>query len=168
MAELNPRDRLQPFLLDRLSDDQTDQTRESREKTVFSPRQLKAALLRDLAWLLNTPAPIPSDGLGEFPQVLNSVLNYGVQDLTGSLASGVSGTTLERGLQKAIQQFEPRLDRRSLSVQLMSDEKGPNPNHLALEIRGEVIATSMPDPLYIKTEVDLETGQFALKDRPNG
>jgi hypothetical protein len=39
---------------------------------------------------------------------------------------------------------------------------------VGLEIRGEIVANQLPDPLYIKTEVDLETGQFLLKDRPNG
>lgn len=32
MAELTPKDRLQPSLLDRLTDDEPDKTQESREK----------------------------------------------------------------------------------------------------------------------------------------
>ena len=168
MADLNPRERLQPFLLDRLTDDQSDQTKESREKFVLSPRQLKASLLRDLAWLLNAPAPVVDDGIAEYPNVVSSVLNYGVPDMTGTTASGLSGASLERSILKAIQIFEPRLEKHSLSVRLMTDEETSNPNMIALEIRGEVVANPLPEPLYIKTEVDLETGQFVLKDRPNG
>jgi type VI secretion system protein ImpF len=168
MADLNPRDRLQPFLLDRLTDDQPAQAKESREKYVLSPRQLKASLLRDLAWLLNTPAPTEAEGIVEFPNAAASVLNYGVPDLTGKAASGVPGSALERNLLKAVQAFEPRLEKRSVSVRLMTDEETANPNQIALEIRGEIVANPLPDPLYIKTEVDLETGQFALKDGPNG
>ena len=168
MAELNPRDRLQPFLLDRLTDDQSDQSKESRDKHVFSPRQLKGALMRDLAWLLNSPAPIESDGITEFPNVAASVLNYGIPDLTGNTASGISGTHLEKAILRAIQTFEPRMDPRSLSVRLLSEGDTDSPNTIALEIRGEITANQLADPLYVKTEVDLETGQFALKDRPNG
>ncbi len=168
MADLNPRDRLQPFLLDRLTDDQSDQTKESRDKHVFSPRQLKSALMRDLAWLLNTPGPIESDGISEFPNVASSVLNYGIPDLTGNTASGVSGNALEKAILRAIQTFEPRMDQRSVSVKMLSDGDSDAPNTLALEIRGEVLANQLADPLYVKTEVDLETGQFSLRDRANG
>lgn len=168
MPELNPRDRLQPFLLDRLTDDTPGLTKESREKNVMTPQQLKGALLRDLTWLLNTPAPIASDGMGEFPNVAASVINYGIPDLAGVTASGIPGASLERSILKAIQTFEPRIEKRGVSVHLHTDEDSANPNTLALEIRGEIIANPLPESLYIKTEVDLETGQFALKDRPNG
>ena len=168
MADLNPRDRLQPFLLDRLTDDQSDQTKESRDKHVFSPRQMKVALLRDMTWLMNTPAPIESDGISEFPNVASSVLNYGIPDLTGLTASGLSGASLEKAILTALQTFEPRLDKKGLGVRLATEEDGTAPNTVSLEIRGEIIANQLIDPLFVKTEVDLETGQFALKDRPNG
>ena len=168
MAELNPRDRLQPFLLDRLTDDQSDQSKESRDKHVFSPRQLKTSLMRDLAWLLNTPGPIEIDGINEFPNVATSVLNYGIPDLTGTTASGLSGPTLEKAILRAIQTFEPRMEKRTVSVRLLPDDDAASPNTVSLEIRGEVTANQLADPLFIKTEVDLETGQYAVKDRPNG
>ena len=54
MAELTPQERLFPSLLDRLSDDQPLEQKESRDRRVFSVSKLRAAVLRDLAWLLNT------------------------------------------------------------------------------------------------------------------
>src|SRR4051812_20734171 len=153
MAELNPRDRLQPFLLDRLTDDQSDQSKESRDKNVFSPRQVKESLMRDLAWLLNTPAPRAEDGIAGFTQVESSVLNYGIPDLTGTTASGLSGADLERRVLRAIQNFEPRLAKHSLSIRLLTGEEAHGTNVVALETRGEVVANPMPEPLYIKTEV---------------
>src|SRR5512146_912043 len=102
MADLNPRDRLQPFLLDRLIDDEPGAQKESREKNALSPQQLRASILRDLAWLFNTPAPVEDDGLEEFPQVVTSVLNYGVPDLTGMTNSSVRGDAMERGFMRSL------------------------------------------------------------------
>ena len=168
MEELSPRDRLQPFLLDRLMDDQADQGKESRDKYVMSPRQLKAALLRDLTWLLNSPAPTEWEGIAESPNIATSVINYGIPDLTGATHSSRPGAALEKSILRAIQAFEPRLDKQSLSVRLAEHEDTQGPNALTLEIRGQVQANPLPDAMYIRTDVDLETGQFALKDRPNG
>ena len=54
MAEpLTPQDRLQPALLDRLTDDEPDKKLEPREHRVLSKSRLRQAVLRDLAWLFN-------------------------------------------------------------------------------------------------------------------
>src|SRR5262245_7664146 len=59
MAELPSRDRLQPSLLDRLTDDHPLQTHESIDVRVLSRQQLRAAILRDLTWLFNATRPQP-------------------------------------------------------------------------------------------------------------
>ena len=54
MAEqLTPQERLQPALLDRLTDDEPDKKQELRERRVLSKAQLRQAVLRDLVWLFN-------------------------------------------------------------------------------------------------------------------
>jgi type VI secretion system protein ImpF len=168
MAELNPRERLQPFLFDRLMDDTPGASKESREKNVMSTQQLKAALLRDLGDLLNTAAPVSSEGITEFPNIAASVLNYGVPDLTGLTASAVTGASLERDILHAIQLFEPRLEKKSVNVRVLADQEGAHPNAIVLEIRGQVIANSLPEMLYIKSELDLESGQLAVKEKLRG
>ena len=47
MAELTTRERLQPSLLDRLTDDAPQERVESRDKRVMSMRQLRTAVLRE-------------------------------------------------------------------------------------------------------------------------
>ena len=54
MAELSPKERLQPSLLDRLTDDEPDEQEESRDRRVLSMSQLRQSVLRDVGWLLNT------------------------------------------------------------------------------------------------------------------
>ncbi len=53
MAELTPKERLQPALLDRLTDDEPEKPQESRDKRVLSTNRLRECVLRDLAWLFN-------------------------------------------------------------------------------------------------------------------
>ena len=57
MAELTPLERLQPALLDRLSDDAPQVKVESREARVISRQRFRQAVLRDLAWLFNATRP---------------------------------------------------------------------------------------------------------------
>jgi type VI secretion system protein ImpF len=54
MPELSHKERLQPSLLDRLTDDEPEVRVESRDKRVLSQEKLRASVLRDLTWLFNT------------------------------------------------------------------------------------------------------------------
>ena len=51
MADLLPSERLQPCLLDRLTDQDPDQRKEGREQRVVSMRKYREAVLRDLGWV---------------------------------------------------------------------------------------------------------------------
>jgi type VI secretion system protein ImpF len=169
MAELAPVERLQPFLLDRLTDDEPERQMESRERRVMSPRDFRAALLRDLGWLLNAGAHPPSDGLDQYPEVSKSVLNYGLPSLSGQTASSIKPEQIERLVRNAIFAFEPRVLRQSFHVSAV--EAGDGRGHAApyvvqLELRGEVWNMPMPESLYVRTEVDLDTGHCKLADEP--
>src|SRR4051812_41293943 len=108
MAELLARARLQPSLLDRLTDFEPSSTSESRERRVLSLPQLRAAVLRDLVWLLNTARQLPEE-LEGFKEVEKSVLNYGVSSLTGRRASSLRASDVEAMLVSAIERYEPRI-----------------------------------------------------------
>ena len=107
MAELTPTERLQPCLLDRLTDDEPTKSSESRDRRVFTSRQMREAVLRDLSWLLNTAQRLGPEDREEAPEVYTSVLNYGVPDLTGITAGGLDIVSLERTIARAIRAFEP-------------------------------------------------------------
>jgi type VI secretion system protein ImpF len=168
MAELTPRERRQPCLLDRLTDDEPQAAQESRERRVISGTQFRKAVLRDLAWLLNSNSRLDAELAEEFPLVASSVLNFGVPDLCGLTTSSVDPTQVQRIMQKAVESFEPRVLRRSLKVRVASDSDSMGPNAVSFEISGELWSQPMPERLYVKTDVDLETGQFTVEDRPNG
>jgi type VI secretion system protein ImpF len=167
MSELTTLDKLQPSLLDRLTDDEPDSKVESREKRVMSMRQLRSAVLRDLSWLLNAGNNPVSSEIYDFPLVAKSVVNYGMPDMTGLAASGLSAAQLEQMVLDAILAFETRIVSNTLTVRIKSlDEPGGSPtagNRVGFEISGELCPLPMPEALFVRTEVDLETGQYDVK-----
>jgi len=109
VVELTPQERLQPALLDRLTDDRPDLTTEPVESRVLTKSQLRAAVLRDLTWLLNTVRLSALQEIDTFPQVEDSVVNFGMPAFSGETASALDITDLERAIREAITRFEPRL-----------------------------------------------------------
>jgi len=164
VAELTPKERLQPSLLDRLTDDEPDQMQESREKRVLSPRQLRRSVVRDLEWLLNTTDLASVQDLSAHPQVIDSVLNYGMPDLAGKNVSGLDAVALERNLRAAILRFEPRILPHTLRIRAEIDEERMSHNAVLFDIEGDLWGQPMPQQLYLKTEVDLESGLFQVSD----
>jgi type VI secretion system protein ImpF len=163
MAELTPTERLQPCLLDRLVDDQPGAKAESRDQRVVSLPRYREGVLRDLTWLLNTPCRPDLEHMQDYPEAARSVLNFGVPDLCGQTASGVSAEQIEQNVVRAIQFFEPRILRNSLSIRPAVEKEAMTHNAVFLEIRGQLWAQPAPEMLYVKTQVDLETGQCELK-----
>jgi type VI secretion system protein ImpF len=163
MAELAPRERLQPSLLDRLSDDEPGKTAEPRERRVLSMRTLREGVLRDLAWLLNTTNLVSVGAIDPLPHVANSVLNYGVPDLSGATIASLNIGKLERGIRQAIWDFEPRLIRASVSVKAMAGGSIGN-NKITFDIEADLWAQPYPERLYLKTELDLDRSSIVLTE----
>ena len=164
MAELTPSERLQPSLLDRLTDDEPLQSQEPRSRRVLSIQRLRESVLRDLGWLLNT-TNMADDTLAErYPKVAESVLNYGLPDLAGLTSSSINVGELERLVQQAIWDFEPRILRHTLNVVARTNEDTMNLNALVFEITGELWAQPVPLELFLKTEVDLESGDIVVTE----
>ena len=168
MADPSSRERLLPYLIDRLTDDQPNARQESLTGRTWSLRQAHAAVLRDLGWLLNTTRRPSIANLDEYPEAAKSVLNYGLPDLCGLTASGISARQLETALKTAIVQFEPRVMKNTLTIRTVQSDDSGRPNAVGLEIKGEIWASPMPDSLFVKTEVDLESGHCELHDRGSG
>jgi type VI secretion system protein ImpF len=165
MAELTPKERLQPSLLDRLTDDDPERATESREARVLSPARLREFVRRDLAWLFNATHLGALQSLDDFPLVARSVLNYGIPDLAGRTASSVASGELEQMIRQAILDFEPRLDRNSVRVRLVVDEHQMNHNALSFDVEAELWAQPLPLHLFLRTAVDLEGGKVDVVDQ---
>jgi type VI secretion system protein ImpF len=165
MARVPPQDRLQPSLLDRLTDENPDQKTEAQERRVLSMRDLRKYVLRDLAWLLNTGNLSAVEDLDAFPLAAESTLNYGIPHLAGTQASKIEARDMERRLRKAIWRFEPRILRDSVKVKLVVDRHSMSQNAVTFFIEGMLWAEPVPWHLFLKTEVDLEMGTFSVTER---
>ena len=165
MAELTSQERLQPSLLDRLTDADPDTSKESRGRRVLSMQRMRAAVLRDLASLLNTGQLETIEDLESYPEVRNSVLNFGMPDITGLSIAGTDTVELEKAVRDAIVRFEPRIAAKTVRVSVVKDEAGMSRNSMVFNISGQLWAEPTPITLYLKTEVDLETGGVTVADR---
>lgn len=164
MAELSLEERLQPSLLDRLTDTEPDVKVESRAQRVLSINRLKRSVLRDLGWLLNSGNLAMTEDLSAYPEVEDSVLNYGVLDLAGSTATSTDIPRVERDIKRAIIDFEPRILEDSLTVKVMLDDEKMSHKTLSFQIEGQLWAQPLPIALYLSTDLDLETGTTTVRE----
>lgn len=172
MAELASRDRLQPSLLDRLTDPHPEQGREPVEARVLSRQQLRAAVLRDLSWLFNTTRPEPEPASQRtdelemwrpYADARRSVLNFGMPAFAGITKSRLDKPAMEAAIKQAIATFEPRIDAESLAVAIKVDHEHHH-NALQVTIRGRMWAQPMPLELLLAADLELETGDARLRD----
>ena len=164
MATADLRDRLQPALLDRLTDDDPGNTRDADERRVLNKTQLRQAVLRDLGWLLNAVQPLGSQADGA-PYAADSVLNYGLPPMSGQLASKVDVQDIEASIKRAILRFEPRILEQSLTVHALdASAMLDSHNIIEFEIHGLLWAQPIPLELLLRTQLDLEAGQVQVRE----
>jgi type VI secretion system protein ImpF len=167
MAESN-RDRINPSLLDRLTDEAPGNAAQ-RSGMSLSLSDLRRSVLRDLNWLFNTSQPMKPEELESWPQVKNSVVNYGLPPLSGLAASSLDVARLERALRQAIIDFEPRILPHSVSVKAeLERESLDHHNVLSLKIEALLWAQPVPIELLLRTQLDLESGQNRVDETTIG
>jgi len=161
---LKHQERLQPSLLDRLTDNEPGRNVESREQRVISVRRLRQLVLRDLIWLLNTTHLTSSEDLSLYPEVEHSVVNFGIGELSGRLVAGMDTYELERMVRQAIVDFEPRILAKSVKVRASLRQGSEDHSSLMLEIEGDLWSLPAPTHLLVRTQNDLEQGNVTLTD----
>lgn len=164
MAEMTAKERLQPSLLDRLTDDEPDKQVEERNKRVLTMQKLRAAVLRDLTWLFNTTHLEVTQDLSAQGDVRTSVLNYGMPELAGHTAAGADIQKFEKEMKRAILLFEPRILKNSLKIRSVIIEDQMSHNAISFEIDGELWGQPVPEHLLLRTQVDLENGDVTVSD----
>ena len=155
MAEALSRDRLYPSLLDRLIDDEPGRATEVRENRSATLQRLRDNVLRDLNWLFNaTQSSLDFEGDA---LLAGSVINYGLPPLAGRPASQYDLGELSRVLRDVILRFEPRIIAHTLKVSA-ERAKGDTHNVLGFRIEGQLWSQPIPLEIFMRTEIDLESG----------
>ncbi len=153
-------EKILPCFLDRLTDHYPKAKKESREYRSVTLKRYRDSVLRDLQWLLNCGAHPPHSVINEFDYAKKSVVNYGIRSLSGMWTSGETAEGIAENIRKTLLQFEPRIKKHTLRVDVIKDDEDTKSGNtkVNLEISGELYVEPIPEKLYIKTEIDLETG----------
>ncbi len=147
-------------VFDRLIDDEPKIRAEAPPTRLQSMRVLKAALRRDLEWLLNTRRAIdpPPEGAVELPR---SLYNYGLPDITSMNISSIEDREkLAQVMETALAIFEPRLAHPK--VQFVATGEGKT-HMLRFVIEGMLRVDPAPEFVTFDTVLETVSGAYDVK-----
>ena len=162
MADRTISERLQPSLLDRLTDNSPGEGSEVRDDRVIDVRRLRDIIRRDLSWLLNTNNAETLFDTEAYPHAAKSVINFGVREVSGDFTSTDRVRMMRASIESAIEVFEPRNRKGTLDVVIRQNEK-LSQSVIVFDIRADMWAQPVPMELYLRSEVDVTTGHVRLE-----
>lgn len=165
MSEIRTDQLLLPSVLDRLIDNDPQVHQEPPLTRNQLLRDLKLAVRRDLENLLNTRIrclPWPP----ELSELKQSVVNYGIPDLTGaSLGASKEREEFRRTIQSVILLYEPRLKKLYVSLH---DQTAAIDRTIRFHIEAILQAEPAPEPVAFDSTLLLTTGSFEVKGESDG
>ncbi|HEY3454188.1 MAG TPA: type VI secretion system baseplate subunit TssE [Bryobacteraceae bacterium] len=152
---------VQLSILDRLTDDEPGVRTEApitREKSV---RMMRAAVQRDLEALLNT-IRIAETVPETYTELRDSLWLYGLPDINSiSLQNQQDEERLLRGLERAIQQFEPRLSR----VRVTSYDRILKSRQIVeFHVEAMLMIEPAPERIAFDTILEIGKGSYRVKE----
>ncbi len=152
---------VQQGLLDRLLDDEPENRFEPAMTRAESLRRFRAAVKRDLEWLLNTtrmPIEVP-ESCKEAPK---SVLFYGLPDVNSIvLASAGDEQRLLKSLEAAIKLFEPRLARARV-VGKQRYHRGRQ--SIVFRVEAMLLVDPAPERISFDTVLEITKGEYNVRE----
>lgn len=121
---------------------------------------LRDHLALDLSSLLGTISLESAEGLEGLDFVRNSVLNYGMADLSRFTIDDIRRNRLANDLKRALLAHEPRLVPETVSVKFRGGSHITH--HIAFDITAEMAAKPVDVPLEFVAEIDTGAGKVAL------
>ncbi len=150
-------------VLDRLIDEEPKSGVEAPMTRSESLRRLKAAVRRDLEWLLNarTPVQAPPEGAVELEK---SVYCFGLPDICSmNLSTPRNRSDLAQVMETVITRFEPRLINPKVSV--VPAAAGALPQ-LRFAIDGLLAVDPMPEHVSFDTVLEVTDGEYHVRGEP--
>ena len=139
MARVDKKKNLRPSILDRLIDDDPDNTQDVDRSKHQQLKDLRASVRRDLESLLNTRYRTVSTP-SSLSEMESSILNYGLPDLaTVNITDNEKKKEFTRNLERLLRKFEPRF--KSVKVNFIENKESSDRT-----LRFRVDATLYADP----------------------
>ena len=159
-----PQERLQPALLDRLTDDEPDKKQEPREARVMSQaRGCAGGAARSRLAVQRHPARSGQRPGEARRYARRSVVNFGLPALSGRRPRRSTSPTSSARIRAG----DPRLRAAHPAGDAARSGRCSRPatldhhNVIGVEIHGQLWAQPVPLELLVRTEIDLETGKVA-------
>jgi type VI secretion system protein ImpF len=158
MARAAPTSVLRPSLIDRLV-----QPPGTRSFPSIGLRELKAAVARDLEWLLNTKCVLKdAPELEDFPEARASILAYGIPDFSNaSWRSEGDARRICRDIANAVKEFEPRLLASTVRVVILPNTSSTD-MRLQFRIEGTLHVEPISEPVSFDSNVQTDTGAIEV------
>ena len=145
-------------LLDRLLDAYPEQALDRKLSAAETVSELRAAVHRDVEFLLNARRPWRSVAR---PALRTSPLGYGISDFTaGAFNDRHERERLRVEIEEAIRRFEPRLT--DVQVQVAEDVS-PMRATLVLRINALLLMDPVPEAISFDTLIDTTTADITLR-----
>ena len=100
--------------------------------------------------------------MARYPLASKSVVNYGVREVAGDFASKDRATVIRKSIAAAIENFEPRIRKGSTHVDIRTENIARN-TIISFDIRADMWAEPIPIHLYLRSTVDVTTGEVSLE-----
>ena len=160
MSRIDNEIRITPSVLDRLLDDRPDETREAPASRQTSLRLLKAAVRRDLEWLLNTRLQVDED-VRDLPEVSRSLATFGLPDFANADVFSSQGSEgLRRRVEETVRNFEPRLEGIRVGLENLSRKE----RAVRFRIEAHLRVEPAPEPVVFDTMLRLGTGEASVQE----
>jgi type VI secretion system protein ImpF len=148
-------------VLDRLIDREPEAQADAPMTRAQSVRALKAALRRDLEWLLNSRRT-PEAADDSLPELSRSLFNFGLPDVTSmSVDSPRDRNRLLRAIEKIIETFEPRLD--GVRVMAVESSTGIANRQVRFQVEGLLKMDPAPELISFDTVLSLTSGEYQVQ-----
>lgn len=139
---------------------------ETADRRLLSMRRLREYVCRDLVTLLNAISLDTSDDLTRYPQVRDSVLNFGMHSLAGTSVVAVDTLKTAQAIEEAIKRFEPRLRKVRVTPEVARDRA--DGHALGFKIDAELWGQPAVQHLVLRTRIDTDSGNVSVSEAGAG
>lgn len=125
---------------------------------------LRAHVRQHLATLMNTIRLDAAVDLEDAPNVAQSVVNYGFQDLSNLTRIELTSHQIAKSIKQSLADHEPRLVKNSIEVKVEMLQ-GDDYQRVAVQVNADLIADPADIPVEFSADVDTGAGKVVLNTK---